>query len=1008
MQNNVCKSCGGSVTRQGNYYICDFCRSKWMIDSGNDVHAVERANAWEALRNNDFEKATELFENIITKDPKDHEGYWGRALALNGIVYVNDYNENKKVPTCNNITEESFLANKDVQKALSLAPGDIKESYQKQAEQIEKIRIEWLNKASKEPAYDVFISFKDSDREHGIERTQDSIDVQDLYTALVQKGYNVFFSRVTLRDKVSEQYEPYIYNALKTAKVMIVFGEKAEYFNAVWVKNEWSRFKTRVTKGEKHKNSLITVYKNVNPYDIPAALTGGRQAIDYSIPSNFEVLMNHVKRVIDESNQAVKLDRIEIKGGQMSKKSSTIKTETLQTRELGKGVVAQTSITEQQTLDLVRSYLESAEWEDVNRLIDDLLFDNPNLADAIWYKIQARVKVVDDNKIFDHIDKFEQQDYDLIVRFLNCTEKDRATYVLNSMYDACKNVSESVNLAILKTVLPFDYEERAEKITKAFGNAISAGQFEAFTLLLSTLDTNEVDAYIKYNVKFAKNAKDSKAKQECVNNVLSVDEGNTDALKMLFDIYLEEDDNVNAIKTLENILKYSQNTKKVVLELITQIKKSLNSNQDCLVLRDLLKYYPGELVEIKDLLLDVAFVMINQGCFDHAQYILSLVLSVDENNPQVYWGICLVKTKSKTERELAISNVSLKDIPEYTKYLTMVDDARRKECFKLANNKKRDNNVVKNCYLSGGMWHSLALKSDGTVVSAGGNLDGQCNVSKWNDIVAVSAGKHHSIGLRSNGTIVTAGSNDKGQRNTVDWYNIVAISTGARFSLGLKSDGTVVSAGANEYGQGYVSGWKDMVAISAGAEHSLGLKSDGTVLSLGNDGTTDYPTLKWSDIVAISAGYYFSLGLKSDGKVVAAGNNDAGQCNVSRWADIIAISAGQEHSLGLKSNGTVVAVGKNEHGQCNVSDWKDIVAISAGGLFSLGLKSDGTVIFVGNKKNGEHGIEGVKLFDNIKTLKTEKEEQANRRQKGLCQHCGGTFKGLFSKTCTSCGKKKNY
>ena len=176
-----------------------------MIDSGNDVHAVERANAWVALRNNDFEKAAELFENIIVKDASNHEAFWGRALALNGIVYVTDYNENKKVPTCNNITEESFLKNKDVQKAISLAPTDIKESYQKQAEQIEKIRIEWLNKASKEPVYDIFISFKDSDREHGIERTQDSIDVQDLYTALVQKGYNVFFSRVTLRDKVSEQ-----------------------------------------------------------------------------------------------------------------------------------------------------------------------------------------------------------------------------------------------------------------------------------------------------------------------------------------------------------------------------------------------------------------------------------------------------------------------------------------------------------------------------------------------------------------------------------------------------------------------------------------------------------------------------------------------------------------------------------------------------------------------------------------------------------------------------------
>lgn len=205
MDMNLCRTCGGSLKRVGNYYVCEYCRNKWEIASGNDVHAVDRANAWSALRDGDFEKAAELFENIIVKEAKNHEAYWGRALALAGIVYVTDMSENKKVPTCNNITEESFINNKDVKKAISLAPADIADGYKQQAEYIEKVRIEWLEKASKEPAYDVFISFKDSDRENGIERTQDSIDAQDLYNALVAEGYKVFFSRISLRDKISEQ-----------------------------------------------------------------------------------------------------------------------------------------------------------------------------------------------------------------------------------------------------------------------------------------------------------------------------------------------------------------------------------------------------------------------------------------------------------------------------------------------------------------------------------------------------------------------------------------------------------------------------------------------------------------------------------------------------------------------------------------------------------------------------------------------------------------------------------
>lgn len=38
----------------------------------------------------------------------------------------------------------------------------------------------------------------------------------------------------------------------------------------------------------------------------------------------------------------------------------------------------------------------------------------------------------------------------------------------------------------------------------------------------------------------------------------------------------------------------------------------------------------------------------------------------------------------------------------------------------------------------------------------------------------------------------------------------------------------------------------------------------------------------------------------------------------------------------------------------------------------------------------------------------EEQQAAQYRSKGLCQYCGGTFKGLFSKTCTVCGKLKDY
>ena len=304
----LCKVCGGAIDqRQGNKYVCPYCNNTFFIDLDDNIHAVMRANAWEALRVGDFEKATELFDEILLKDGSDYEAYWGKALSLNAILYVVDTNERKRVPTCNNITENSFVNSIEVQKAISLAPSDFAESYKKQAEYIEKVRVEWLKKASKEPEYDVFISFKDSDRENGIERTNDSIDAQDLYNLLTNEGFKVFFSRVSLLNKVSEEYEPYIYNAIKTAKVMIVFGEKAEYFTAPWIKNEWRRYLSRIENGDKHKNSLVVVYKNIDVGQLPRVLNS-KQCMNYSDVTFSITLIRHIKAIIAEQKKNEKLE----------------------------------------------------------------------------------------------------------------------------------------------------------------------------------------------------------------------------------------------------------------------------------------------------------------------------------------------------------------------------------------------------------------------------------------------------------------------------------------------------------------------------------------------------------------------------------------------------------------------------------------------------------------------------------------------------------------------------
>jgi hypothetical protein len=93
---------------------------------------------------------------------------------------------------------------------------------------------------------------------------------QDIYFQL-KDDYRVFFSRITLEDKLGQEYEPYIFSALNSAKIMLVVGTEAEHFNAVWVRNEWSRF-LALAKADRSR-LLIPCYRDMDPYGMPQELS---------------------------------------------------------------------------------------------------------------------------------------------------------------------------------------------------------------------------------------------------------------------------------------------------------------------------------------------------------------------------------------------------------------------------------------------------------------------------------------------------------------------------------------------------------------------------------------------------------------------------------------------------------------------------------------------------------------------------------------------------------------
>ncbi len=252
--------------------------------------------------------------------------------------------------------------------------------------------------------------------------------------------------------------------------------------------------------------------------------------------------------------------------------------------------------------------------------------------------------------------------------------------------------------------------------------------------------------------------------------------------------------------------------------------------------------------------------------------------------------------------------------------------------------------------MAGGGFHNVAIRKDGTVLAAGNNEGGQCNVESWKNIVAVSAGVRHTVGLKEDGRVVATGENDYGQCDVDNWTDIVAVTAGGYHTLGLRSDGTVVAVGSNSKGACDVGDWRDIVALAAGDYFTVGLKRDGTVVVAGGEEGYTNQIRRWTDIVAVYAHPMDTdncVGLKRDGTVVAVGSNRNGECDVDGWTGIIAVSCAYTSVTGIKGDGTVVTTSPNFS---NMKKWSDIVAVACGNYY-VGLRSDGTVYEVFNKED---------------------------------------------------------
>ncbi len=1020
-----CKMCGGNIDVTDGITVveCEYCGTKQTVPEVNDEKKLNLYNRANRLRmSSEFDKAGAIYEQIIAEFPEEAEAYWGLCLCNYGIEYVDDPATGAKIPTVHRASFEKLRKDENCELALEYADLGARVVYQEQAKEIDRIMGEILSISSSEKPYDIFICYKETDRNGG--RTPDSVIAQDIYDELTKKGYKVFFSRITLEDKLGQQYEPYIFAALNSAKLMLAIGTDYEYYNAVWVKNEWSRFIKLMAKDK--SKVLIPCFKGMDAYDMPEGFKG-LQSQDMSKLGFMQDLLRGIDKIFDREKKA-EIERVVIRE---QRNNPTVES----------------------LLKRVFIFLKDEEWQSADEYCERVLDIEPENARAYLGKLMAYLKVHTEEVLKDLAQPFDNNKYYVKVCSLNSglaeklkadndyirerneTAKQQVIYDKGTeLFGIAKSESEfkyaaaefdKINGFKDADVLAKQCLEKAEICRKndIYQSALrkmeenNADSFEcaaeSFKMIPSWKDA---DAFAKQCLEKAeirrKDAVYASAKNKMTGErIASYEEaievfmtisGWKDAVEQIYACQKkiegikakEESDRLKAARKAEEKRiadETAAKKRKKIIAIVTPITVTCiaflivlttviipnGRYKNAVALMNNRKYseaisafeatngYKDSADRITECKYNNAVSLMNDEKYEEAIAAFTIIGEYKDSSDKLkecYYNKASILEKDRKQYEAAVAFGAASGYK----------DAKQKSIDLWDKNAFRET-------VSASWYNTVGLKSDGTVIACGDNYYGQCDVGGWKDIVAVSAGRDHTVGLKSDGTVVATKytgnkENYSGQCDVDVWTDIVAVSASQFHTVSLKSDGTVVACGSNGNGRCDVDEWTDIVAVSAGWYNTVGLKSDGTVVACGANDYGQCDVGDWKDIVAVSAGSLHTVGLKSDGTVVACGVNSNGECDVDEWMDIVAISAGASHTVGLKSDGTVVATkytGDEDFycGECDVDEWTDVVAVSTTYKHTVGLKSDGTVVttkYTGNK-DYYHGQFDVGGWKNIKT-----------------------------------------
>lgn len=359
--------------------------------------------------------------------------------------------------------------------------------------------------------------------------------------------------------------------------------------------------------------------------------------------------------------------------------------------------------------------------------------------------------------------------------------------------------------------------------------------------------------------------------------------------------------------------------------------------------------------------------------------------------------------------------------------------------------------------IAGSRFTLLALNKDGTVSKLRPDQKyWQCEVEDWKDIVMLSQSSTHTVGLKSDGTVIstykigeqlskeyvellnelweTSQKYDKEhlQSLLLKTMNKYEPSLLKKAAEDLKHYGMILLTGVKEkMPDDYnVSEWRDILSVKAGRIFTVGLKADGTLIASGDIAQEALHKISlWHDISDFAVDFDVIYAVTKSGKVLCTDEKIAE--SIKDWQNITEIAVSDDIILAFTNDGQVLC---NDETLITPEILSNIAERIPADSFEklMSIEAENTVVRDELKHIEDEKIEAERLLKEAeqrlkkqraqeKRRKTieEKQRQAEEKRKeealkswrrceGLCQHCGGDFKGFFTRKCSKCGKVKDY